>query len=66
MTMSLDPATVDPAPTDWRIQRRIRSFLTSDRAAAGMQPKSPVCDASGRGPSRALPMRAARDRGVTE
>ena len=53
------PANVDTTPTDTGIQRRNRSFLTSDRAAAGMQPKSPACDAIGRGPSRALPMRAA-------
>jgi len=66
MTMSLDPATVDPAPTDWRIQRRTRSLLTSDWAAAGMQPKSPVYDAVGRGPARALPDARRRDRGVTE
>jgi hypothetical protein len=55
---SLDPATVKTTPTDWRIQRRTRSFLTSDRAAAGMQPKSSAGDVIGGGPSRALAMYA--------
>jgi hypothetical protein len=49
------PATVHTTPTDSRSQRRTRSLLTSDRAAAGMQPKSSACDAIGGGPSRALP-----------
>ena len=47
------PATVHTTPTDSRSQRRTRSFLTSDRAAAGMQPKSSAGDVIGAGPSRA-------------
>ena len=47
------PATVKTTPTDSRSQRSNRSFLTSDRAAAGMQPKSSACDVVGGGPSRA-------------
>jgi hypothetical protein len=50
------PTTVHTTPTDSRSQRRIRSFMTSDRAAAGMQPKPSACDAVGGGPSRALPL----------
>ena len=33
-------ATVDTTPTDTGIQRRRRSFLTSDRAAARLQPET--------------------------
>jgi hypothetical protein len=51
----LRPTTVHTTPTDSRSQRRTRSFLISDRAAAGMQPKSSACDAIGGGPSRVLP-----------
>jgi hypothetical protein len=51
--MWLDPATVIPTPTDSRSQRRIRSFKTSDRAAARMQPKSSAGDAVDGSPSRA-------------
>ncbi len=47
------PTTVHTTPTDSRSQRRTRSFLTSDRAAAGMQPKSSAGDVVGGGPSRA-------------
>ena len=49
------PTTVHTTPTDSRSQRRTRSYLPSDRAAAGMQPKSSACDAIGGGPSRAIP-----------
>ncbi len=51
----LDLATVEASPTDSRIQRHYRSSMTSDRAAAGMQPKSSACGVVGRSPSRALP-----------
>jgi hypothetical protein len=51
----LDLATVaKTTPTDPRIQRLNRSLMTSDRAAAGMQPKSSARGAVGMGPSRAL------------
>ena len=46
-------ANVDTTPTDTGIQRRFRSFLTSDRAAAGMQPKTSARGAVCAGPSRA-------------
>ncbi len=46
-------ANVDTATTDTGIQRRDRSFLTSDRAAAGSQPKSSACGVVDGGPSRA-------------
>ena len=55
----LHPATVCTTPTDSGIQRRNRSLKTSDRAAAGMQPKSPARGVVDGGPSRALSMRAA-------
>ena len=51
----LDLDTVSTTPTDSGIQRRNRSFMTSDRAAAGMQPKSSARVVVGGGPSRALP-----------
>jgi hypothetical protein len=51
----LDLATVGTTPTDSGIQRRNRSSKTSDRAAAGSQPKSSARDAVGGGSSRALP-----------
>jgi hypothetical protein len=51
----LCPTTVHTTPTDSRSQRRTRSFLTSDRAAARLQPQSSACDVVGGGPSRALP-----------
>lgn len=57
--MWLDPATFGTTPTDSRIQRRNRSALTSDRAAAGMQPKSSARGVVGRSPSRALSVCAA-------
>ena len=50
----LEIGTVCTTPTDSGIQRRNRSFMTSDRAAAGMQPKSSASDVVGGGPSRAL------------
>jgi hypothetical protein len=53
-----DLGTVCTTPTDSGIQRRNRSLLTSDTAAAGLQPKSSARDVVGGGPSRALPMRA--------
>ena len=46
-------ANVDTIETGARIQRRNRSFLTSDRAAAGMQPKTSARGAVCAGPSRA-------------
>jgi hypothetical protein len=49
----LCPTTVHTTPTDSRSQRRTRSFLISDRAAAGMQPKSSAHDVVGGSPSRA-------------
>jgi len=36
--IALNVANVDATPTDTGIQRRTRSFLTSDRAAARVQP----------------------------
>jgi hypothetical protein len=63
----LDLATVETTPTDSRIQRRKRSLLTSDlAAAAGKQPKSSAHDGVGGSPSRALLTDRHRDRGVTE
>ena len=50
----LHPATVCTTPTDSGIQRRNLSLQTSDRAAAGMQPKSSARGVVGGGPSRAL------------
>jgi hypothetical protein len=46
-------ATVETTPTDSRIQRRYRSTMTSDRAAAGSQPKSSARGVVGGSPSRA-------------
>ena len=46
-------ATVDTTQTDTGIQRRIRSFLTSDRAAVVMQPRTSACGAVSVSPSRA-------------
>jgi hypothetical protein len=46
-------ANVDTIGTDAGIQRRVRSFLTTDRAAAVMQPTTSVCDAASGSPSRA-------------
>jgi hypothetical protein len=46
-------ANVDTVETGTRIQRRNRSFLTSDRAAAASQPTTSVCDADSGGSSRA-------------
>ena len=51
-------ANVDATQTDTGIQRRNRSLMTSDTAAAGLQPKSSASDVAGGGPSRALPVRA--------
>lgn len=48
------PATVKTTSTDSRSQRSNRSFQTSDRAAAAMQPKSSARGVVDRGPSRAL------------
>ena len=50
-------ANVDTTETDTSIQRRDRSFLTSDRAAAAMQPTTSVCDATSGSPSRAFAAR---------
>jgi len=50
----LDLATVRTTPTDSGIQHRIRSHMTFDRAAAGMQPKASASGVVGGGPSRAL------------
>jgi hypothetical protein len=49
----LDLVTVQ-TPTDSRSQRSKRSSLTSNRVAAGMQPKS-ACGGGGTSPPRALP-----------
>ena len=46
-------ANVDSTQTDTGIQHRDRSILTSDRAAASMQPRTSVCDAAPGSPSRA-------------
>ena len=46
-------ANVDTTPTDTGIQRRNRSFMTSDRAAAGMQPETSARGAASGSPSRA-------------
>jgi hypothetical protein len=46
-------ANVDAAPTDTGIQHRSRSLLTSDRAAAAMQPRTSDCGAASGSPSRA-------------
>ena len=54
----LDLGTVCTTPTEPGIQRRNRSLMTSDTAAAGLQPKSSASDVVGGGPSRALPVRA--------
>ena len=54
-------ANVDTTPTDTGIQRRFRSFLTSDRAAAAMQPRTSDCGAASGSPSRA-PLARHRDR----
>ncbi len=48
-------ATVDTTPTGSRIQRHSRSFMTSVRAAAGMQPESSARVVAGEGPSRVIP-----------
>jgi hypothetical protein len=47
------PDTVCTTPTEPGIQRRNRSLMTSDRAAAGLQPKSSARGVIGGGPSRA-------------
>jgi hypothetical protein len=54
-------ANVDTIKTGARIQRRNRSFLTSDRAAAVSQPTTSVCDAASGSSSRAS-MARHRDR----
>ena len=46
-------ANVETFQTDSGIQRRSRSFLTSDRAAAGTQPRTSACGAASVSPSRA-------------
>jgi hypothetical protein len=55
----LEIGTVCTTPTDSGIQRRNRSSKTSDRAAAGMQPKSPARGAVDGDPSRVLSACAA-------
>ena len=52
--MWLDPVTVDQTSTEPGIQRRYRSLMTSDMAAAGTQPKSSADASVGEDPSRAL------------
>jgi hypothetical protein len=52
--MWLDLATFGTTPTDSRIQRHHRSALTTDRVAAGTQPKSSARDAVGETSPRAL------------
>jgi len=54
-------ANVDTTPTDPGIQHRDRSILTSDMAAASLQPRTSVCDAEPGSPSRAY-RTAHRDR----
>lgn len=54
-------ANVDTIATDTGIQPRDRSFLTTDRAAAEMQPTTSVRDAASGSPSRATETRH-RDR----
>jgi hypothetical protein len=44
---------VDTTPTDTGIQRRNRSFLTSDLAAARLQPRTSDSGAASVSPSRA-------------
>ena len=51
------PTNVLSTPTDSRSQRRTRSSLTSDRAAAQPQPRMSASDVVGGGPSRALSAR---------
>lgn len=51
----LDLVTVETTPTDSRIQRRKRSLLTTETAAAGKQPESSARDVVG-GPARTSPI----------
>jgi len=46
-------ANVDPTQTDTGIQRRTRSLLKSDSAAAGMQPRTSACGVASVSPTRA-------------
>ena len=50
---ALNLANVDTASTDTGIQHRSRSILTSDTAAAAMQPKTSDRGAASGSPSRA-------------
>ncbi|ROP31136.1 hypothetical protein EDD30_4027 [Couchioplanes caeruleus] len=59
--MALNVDNVETTPTDTGIQRRDRSFSTSVRAAAGMQPKMSARGTADGSPSRALRARH-RDR----
>jgi hypothetical protein len=51
-------ATFGTTSTDSRIQRRNRSAMTSDRAAAGTQPKSSARGVVGETSPRVLAVRA--------
>ena len=51
-------ANVDTSSTDTGIQRRSRSFLTSDRAAARLQPRT-----SARGTASPGPLQGQREAG---
>jgi hypothetical protein len=48
-------ANVDTFETGTGIQRRNRSFWTSDRVAAQLQPMTSVCDAVGGGSIQGFP-----------
>ena len=50
---ALNLANVDTASTDTGIQHRSWSILTSDRAAAAMQPRTSDCGGASGSPSRA-------------
>ena len=55
-------ANVDTTPTDTRIQRRRRSFLTSDRAAARLQPTTSARGTVSSRPLQGLFVAGHRDR----
>ena len=55
-------ANVDTSQTDTGIQRRSRSFLTSDRAAARLQPKTSARGTAFTGPFQGQVKAGHRDR----
>jgi hypothetical protein len=55
-------ANVDTSPTDTGIQRRRRSFLTSDRAAARLQPTMSARGTASAGPLQGQVEAGHRDR----